>query len=93
MSVQPDSTPQAVLYPGRKRRPDFALRVEGGTVRLKQAEMADLFGTTTPNINIHIRNILKERELPEDSVIKKSLITAADGKNYSTRLYRLEMVL
>lgn len=93
MSDLPDSTPQAILYPGRKGRPDFTLRVDGGTVWLSQAEMADLFGTTTANINIHIRNILKERELLKDSVIKESLITAADGKNYRTKLYRLEMVL
>lgn len=93
MSDLPDPTPQVVLYPGSKGRPDFALRVDTGTVWLTQAEMADLFSTTTPNINIHIRNILKERELPEDSVVKKSLITAADGKNYQTKLYRLEMVL
>jgi len=93
MNPPADPAPQVVLYPGRTGRPDFALRLDGGTVWLSQAEMADLFGTSTPNINIHIRNILKERELPEASVVKKSLITAADGKNYQTKLYRLEMVL
>jgi hypothetical protein len=36
---------------------------------------------------------LKEGELSADSVIKESLITAADGKPYRTKLYRLEMVL
>jgi hypothetical protein len=87
------SDPQIILYPGRTGRPDFALRVEGGTVWLTQAETAELFQTTTPNINIHIRNILKERELDSDSVVKESLITAADGKNYRTKLYRLEMIL
>ncbi len=91
--MNPD--PQIILYPGRSGRPDFALRVEGGTVWLTQAETAELFQTTTPNINIHIhiRNILKERELESDAVIKESLITAADGKNYWTKLYRLEMIL
>lgn len=88
-----NSDPQIILYPGRKGRPDFALRVDGGTVWLTQSETAELFQTTTPNINIHIRNILKERELDADSVVKESLITAADGKNYRTKLYRLEMIL
>lgn len=84
MTVPSDPTPQLILYPGRKGQPEFALRVAGGTVWLSQAEMAQLFGTTTANINIHVRNILKERELPKDSVIKESLITAADGKACST---------
>jgi hypothetical protein len=91
----PDAQPPApvILYPGRHGRPDFALRVDGQTVWLTQAEMAELYGTTTANINIHIRNILNEKELHSDSVLKESLITAADGKNYRTKLYRLEVVL
>jgi hypothetical protein len=93
MNPASDPAPPLVLYPGRKGRPDFALRVDGGTVWLTQSETADLFGTTTANVNIHIRNILHDNELPESSVVKESLITAADGKNYRTKLYRLEMVL
>jgi hypothetical protein len=55
--------------------------------------MASLFGVTVPNTNIHIKKILAEGELPAESVIKQDLITAADGKRYRTKLYRLEMVL
>ena len=73
-----------IIYPAKDGRPDIRLRIEGGTVWLSQAEMAELFGTTVPNVNIHISNILKEGELSQDSVIKESLITAADGKGYKT---------
>ncbi|HSI13114.1 MAG TPA: virulence RhuM family protein [Chthoniobacter sp.] len=66
--------------------------IEGG-VWLSQKEMADLFATTVANVNIHIGNILQDGELSADSVIKESLITAHDGKNYRTKLYRLEMIL
>ncbi len=82
-----------VIYPSRDGRPDIRLRVEDGTVWLSQAEIADLFGTSTANVNIHIKNILEDGELVAESVIKESLITAADGKNYRTKLYRLEMIL
>lgn len=34
-----------------------------------------------------------ERELPEDSVVKESLTTAADGKNYSTKFYNLDVII
>ena len=88
-----NSDPQIILYPGRTGRPDFALRVEGGTVWLTQAEVAELFQTTKQNVSLHILNVLKERELDEHSVVKESLTTAADGKNYRTKLYRLELVL
>lgn len=33
----------------------------------------------------------KKGELVEDSVVKESLTTAADGKNYRTKLSRLEL--
>ena len=85
--------PQIILYPGRAGRPDFALRVEGGTVWLTQGEIAELFQTTKQNISLHVLNILKDKELDEGSVVKESLTTAADGKNYRTKLYRLELVL
>jgi len=45
--------------------------------------MAELFATSKPNISMHIANILKERELYKDSVVKEFLTTAADGKNYN----------
>ena len=42
---------------------------------------------------MHIANILKEGELDENSVIKDYLITAADGKQYNTKFYSLDMIL
>ena len=42
---------------------------------------------------MHIRNIFEESELHEDSVIKELLTTAADGKNYQTRFYNLDVII
>lgn len=84
---------ELILYQTEDGKAQVRLRAEEGSVWLTQGEIAELFATTVPNANIHIRNILKEGELTEDSVIKESLITAADGKNYRTKLYRLEMIL
>ena len=88
-----DAPNKIVIYSAKDGRPDIQLRVEGGTVWLTQAEIADLFGTTTANVNIHLKNVVTEGELAGEAVIKESLITAADGKNYRTKLYRLEMIL
>jgi hypothetical protein len=84
---------EMILYRSEDGRSDIQLRLEGGAVWLSQTEIAELFSTTVANINIHIRNILKDKELSKESVIKESLITANDGKNYRTFLYRLEMIL
>ncbi len=42
---------------------------------------------------MRIANILKERELYKDSVVKEFLTTAADGKNYNVVWYSLEMII
>lgn len=62
-------------------------------VWLTQKRIAELFGTSVPNINIHLKNIFKEKELEEKTVIKDFLITAADGKKYKTKLYSLEAII
>jgi hypothetical protein len=61
------------------------VQFEGETVWLTQQHLAALFQTSKQNVNLHIQNIFSERELPEDSVIKESLTTAANGKNYATK--------
>jgi hypothetical protein len=55
--------------------------------------MAELFQTTKQNIGMHIRNAFSEGELREDSVVKESFTTAADGKNYATKFYNLDVII
>jgi len=69
------------------------LRADGQTVWLTQLEMAELFAATKQNISLHLKNLFEDRELDEDSVVKESLTTAADGKRYQTRLYNLDAIL
>ena len=42
---------------------------------------------------MHIANILKEKELLGNLVVKNFLTTAADGKNYNVVFYLLEMII
>ncbi len=87
------SQSQILLYQTEDGRQRIEVRLENETVWLSQRQMAELFQTTPANINIHLKNIFSEGELFSESVVKESLITAADGKNYRTKMYRLEVVL
>ena len=51
------------------------------------------FATSKPNISMHLANVLKEKELYKDSVVKEFLTTAADGKNYNVVFCSLEMII
>jgi len=68
-------------------------RFENETVWLTQQQMAELFQTTKQNVGQHLKSLFVEGELVQDSVVKKSFTTAADGKNYATRFYNLDVII
>ena len=82
-----------ILYTSEDGKSQINLRTDQHTVWLTQLEMADLFDATKQNISLHLKNIFGDGELDSDSVVKKSLTTAADGKRYSTQLYNLDAIL
>jgi len=84
---------EVIVYQTEDGRNRILVRLEGKTVWLSQIALANLFETTKQNISLHIRNIFEESELEEDSVVKKYLTTAADGKRYSVKYYNLDMIL
>lgn len=86
-------TGELLLYQTEDGQTRIQLRTKDGGIWLTQKEIADLFATTVSNINKHSANIFSEGELNINSVIEESSITAADGKVYPTKLYRLDMVL
>ena len=77
--------------------PDGSVNVEVFYVEeniwLPQKRMAELFDTTVPNINMHLKNLFEKGEIDENSVIKEFLTTAADGKDYKTKFYSLEAII
>lgn len=58
-----------------------------------QNQIADIFEVKRPAITKHIRNILKDKELDEDSVSSKMEHTAEDGKIYKVQFYSLDVIL
>lgn len=69
------------------------VRLENETVWLPQAQMAILFGKDKRTISEHIGNIFSEGELDENSVVRNFRTAAADGKNYATNHYNLDVII
>ena len=84
---------ELILYQTEDGKTKVEVRLRDETVWLSQKLMAELFQTSVPNINMHISNIFEEGELAADSVIKDFLTTAADGKNYQTKFYNLDVII
>ena len=63
------------------------------TLWLTQKGMSKVFDCTTDNISLHLKNIFRENELDENSVVEDSSITASDGKKYKTKIYNLDAII
>ena len=88
-----DNQENLIIYNTDDGKVKVALYARDGNIFMSQAQLAELFDTSVQNISNHILNILNEKELLENSVIKDYLITAADGKDYNVRFYALDMIL
>jgi hypothetical protein len=87
---------ELILYTTEDGAASVRLRADGGTVWLSQLEMAELFQTSTPNINIHIKNVLDEGELAPKATIKEDLIVRQEGGRQvrrAVKFYNLDMIL
>lgn len=63
------------------------------TVWLNLNQLVELFDRDKSVISRHIRNIFKEQELEEDSVVAKFATTASDTKTYNVDHYNLDMII
>lgn len=84
---------EIIIYQTLNGLTQIDVRVEDETVWLTQGQMVELFQTTKQNISLHIKNVFEEQELMEHSVVKEYLTTAADGKDYRTKHYNLDVII
>ena len=87
------SRSEMLLYQSPDNRTRIDVRLDGETVWLSQAQMAELFQTSKQNISLHVKNIFDEKELQESEVVKEYLTTAQDGKQYRTKFYNLDVII
>lgn len=72
---------------------DVRFDTDAETVWLTANQMAELFDTSKQNISYHINRCFQEGELDKQSVVKDFLTTAADGKDYHTSHYNLDVII
>lgn len=87
------SNSEFILFKTEDQKISVDVRFEDETVWLTQDQIAMLFGVERPGITQHIKNIFSDGELQEISASKKFLRTAADGKQYNTKHYNLDMII
>jgi len=81
---------EIILYKTKDCKASVALFADDGDIWLNQNQLAELFATSKPNISQHISNVLKEKELHEDSVVKNYLTTAANVMRRNLQTNRMK---
>ena len=89
-------TNEIIIYEGDNSQPRIEVRMQGETVWLTQAQLAELFGTTKQNVSLHIQNIYDEGELSQEATVKKYLIVQKEGNREVSREiehYNLDLII
>ena len=84
---------QFLLYQTPDGDSQIEVKLQNDTVWLSLDQMAELFQRNKSTISRHIKNVLEDGELEEDSVVAKFATTATDGKKYSVAYYNLDMII
>ncbi len=77
-----ETNKEIIIYKTDDGKANVSLMAKDGNIWMNQNQIAELFDTSKQTISYHTINILEERELDKNSVIKDYLTTASDGKNY-----------
>lgn len=88
-----DTKGEIAIYQSKDGQTKIDVRFEDETVWLTQAQLVELYQSSKSNISEHIKHIFEEGELDENSVVRNFRTTAADGKDYNTKFYNLDMII
>ncbi|MCX6113394.1 MAG: hypothetical protein NTY22_08995 [Proteobacteria bacterium] len=75
-----DKNRDIAIYKSKGGKIQLEVRLKEETVWLTQKQMAALFKTTIPNINIHLKTIYSTKELEKEATIKDFLIVQKEGR-------------
>ena len=93
MNKLEESNSEIIIYNTDDGAADVKLYSKDGVIWMNQQQMGELYQTAKSTLSEHIKNILQDGELVENSVVRNFRTTASDGKNYNVTYYALPMVL
>src|ERR1035437_2171405 len=82
-----------VIFEDKKGNVELRADIEKDTIWATQEQIGQLFQVSVPTVNFHLKNIFNSHELRRISVIRDSLITAKDSKQYLTKFYNLDVII
>ena len=93
ISIVRSSAPEYLTFITATGEGDVNAIYSDENVWLTQKMMGVLYNVETNTINYHLKKIFMDKEVDENSVIRKFRITAADGKTYNTNHYNLSAII
>ena len=83
-----------IIYQSEDGKTQLDVKLEKETVWLTQKQIAELFGTKSPAISKHLKNIYTSEELTEESTCSILEHMGNDGRqSYNTKYYNLDAIL
>jgi hypothetical protein len=89
-------TDQIIIYQTTDGQTAIDVKLENETIWLSQKLMAELFEKDSDTIGLHIKNILQEGELDEESTTELFSVVQQEGArsvNRNIKFYNLDMIL
>ena len=87
-----ETNSEIIIYNTDDGNADVKLYSKDGVIWMNQQQMGELYQTAKSTLSEHIKNILQEGELVENSVVRNFRTTASDGKNYNVTYYALPII-
>ena len=87
---------EILLYTDENGKTNVSVRFAEEDVWVTQAQLAEIYNTTQQNISLHIDNIYKDGELPEEGTHKDFLLVQKEGQRNVKRNiahYNLDIII
>ena len=94
--VSPEDQGEIVIYRADDGNAKIDVRFVDETVWLTQAQLCELYQTSKANISEHIKNIFEEKELDEESTVRKFRTVQEEGNRtvaLALTYYNLDMII
>jgi prophage maintenance system killer protein len=87
---------EVIVYEAPDGEVRVDVRLERESIWLSQRQMADLFGTSTDNVGLHLKNVYAEGELAEEATTEDCSVVQSEGQRRVRRKvkhYNLDAIL